>query len=82
MSEKKELSLDDLNAVAGGVAIGSNKTAGMDEFFPANDIKAFNDFCLNNGITGKNKKLLEESFTNEGLSIHFDGSTNMWVANN
>lgn len=82
MSEKKELSLDDLNAVAGGVAIGSNKTAGMDEFFPADDPQAFNDFCFENGITEENKRLLENNFTDKGLSIHFDGSTNTWKANN
>lgn len=82
MSEKKKLSLDDLNAVAGGVAIGSNKTAGIDEFFPANDRKAFDNFCFENGITEENKRLLENNFTDKGLSIHFDGSTNTWKANN
>lgn len=75
MSEKKELSLDDLNAVAGGVAIGSNKTAGIDEFFSANDRKAFDNFCFENGITGENKRLLEKNFPIKGVSIHFNGDT-------
>lgn len=81
MSEKKKLSLDDLNAVAGGVAIGSNKTAGIDEFFSAKDIKAFNDFCLNNSITGENKRLFEKNLNTKGvLSIHFNGDT--WEISN
>lgn len=82
MSEKKELSLDDLNAVAGGVAIGSNKTAGIDAFFSANDIKAFNDFCLDNGIPEDDQRALKGKFNDQGLSIHFNGDTNTWEANN
>lgn len=82
MSDKKELNLDELDAVSGGVDIGSNKTAGMDEFFPANDPKAFDDFCFENGITDENKAELEKNFTQEGLSAHFDGASGKWVASN
>ena len=82
MSNKKELNLDELDAVSGGVEIGSSKTAGMDEFFPANDPQAFNDFCFENGVTDANKEELKKSFTKNGLSMHFDGATNKWVASN
>lgn len=80
MSEKKELSLDDLDAVSGGIDIGSHETSGMDEFFPANDPSAFDDFCFSHssevsGIVQQAKDMLASG---QDVTLHYDGETGQY----
>lgn len=67
---KKELSLDDLDSVSGG--IGSTKTSGMEEFFPKNKT-GFHDWCLLQGLSPEKEHALEQAFGENGATFIFDG---------